>query len=72
MLINHVSFELGLMNAEDGKYEHLKELEGAKERLHLVKGDILDYESLIEVIRGCDGVFHMACLLIDDPVSYRP
>ncbi|GLJ43896.1 hypothetical protein SUGI_0915010 [Cryptomeria japonica] len=22
---------------------------------------------MIEVIRGCDGVFHMACLLTDDP-----
>ena len=58
--------------SDDGKYEHLRKLEGAKERLKLVKGDILDYESLIEAFRGCDGVFHMACLLTDDPVSYSP
>ncbi|GLJ37376.1 hypothetical protein SUGI_0758450 [Cryptomeria japonica] len=54
-------------NPDDGKYEHLRELEGAKERLQLVKADILDYQSMIEAIRGCDGVFHMACLLTDDP-----
>jgi cinnamoyl-CoA reductase len=54
-------------NPEDGKYEHLRELEGAKERFELVKADILDYQSLLTVFRGCDGVFHMACLLNDDP-----
>ncbi|GLJ37374.1 hypothetical protein SUGI_0758410 [Cryptomeria japonica] len=54
-------------NPDDGKYEHLRALEGGKERLHLVQTDILDYDSLVSVIRGCDGVFHMACLLTDDP-----
>jgi len=34
-----------------------------------VKADILDYQSLLTVFRGCNGVFHMACLLNDDPVS---
>lgn len=33
-----------------------------------MKADILDYQSLVTVIRGCNGVFHMACLLNDDPV----
>ncbi|KAH9309239.1 hypothetical protein KI387_037150, partial [Taxus chinensis] len=54
-------------NPGDVKYEHLRGLEGAKERLHLVKADILDYDSLVTVFRGCGGVFHMACLLTDDP-----
>ncbi|GLJ37377.1 hypothetical protein SUGI_0758460 [Cryptomeria japonica] len=54
-------------NPDDGKYKHLMELEGGKDRLQLVKADILDYQSMIEAIRGCDGVFHMACLLTDDP-----
>lgn len=49
------------------KYEHLRELEGAKERLKLVKADILHYQSLLAVIRGCHGVFHMASVLNDDP-----
>lgn len=54
--------------ADDGrKYEHLRELEGAKERLEIVKADILDYEALVTVIRGCHGVFHTACLISNDP-----
>lgn len=54
--------------ADDGwKYEHLRDLEGAKERLQLVKADILDYQSLLTVIRGCHGVFHMAAVLNHDP-----
>jgi len=52
---------------DDCKYKHLRELEGAKERLELVKADILDYQSLATVIQGCHGVFHMACLLNDNP-----
>ena len=50
------------------KYEHLRALEGANERLQLVKADILDYHSLVTVIQGCRGVFHMAAVLNDDPV----
>lgn len=48
----------------------MKELEGAKERLILCKADLLDYESLKEAINGCDGVFHTASPVTDDPVSY--
>ncbi|KAH9309233.1 hypothetical protein KI387_037144, partial [Taxus chinensis] len=51
----------------DSKYAHLRDLEGAEERLHLMKADILDYHSLITIIKGCKGVFHTACLLTDDP-----
>uniref|UniRef100_A0A0D6QST0 cinnamoyl-CoA reductase n=1 Tax=Araucaria cunninghamii TaxID=56994 RepID=A0A0D6QST0_ARACU len=54
-------------NPDDGKYGHLTQLEGAKERLRLVRADILDYHSLVTAFRDCDGVFHMACLLTDDP-----
>ena len=55
---------------DDPKNAHLKELEGAKERLILCKADLLDYESLKEAINGCDGVFHTASPVTDDPVSY--
>jgi hypothetical protein len=48
----------------------LRELEGAQERLTLCTADILDYESLKEAIRGCDGVFHTACPVTDDPVCF--
>ncbi|XP_057846136.2 cinnamoyl-CoA reductase 1 [Cryptomeria japonica] len=53
-------------NPDDGKYGHLKELEGAAERLELVKADILDYDSLVTAMSGCKGVFHTACLLTGD------
>ena len=55
---------------EDPKNAHLRELEGAKERLSLRKADLLDFESLKEAINGCDGVFHTASPVTDDPVSF--
>ncbi|KAK6795541.1 hypothetical protein RDI58_008995 [Solanum bulbocastanum] len=54
-------------NPDDPKNGHLKELEGAKERLILLRADLLDYQSLREAIYGCDGVFHTACPVTDDP-----
>lgn len=54
-------------NPEDPKNAHLRELEGAKERLTLCKADLLDYEGLREAIMGCDGVFHTASPVTDDP-----
>ncbi|CAN1224202.1 Cinnamoyl-CoA reductase 1 [Linum perenne] len=47
-------------NPDDPKNSHLRELEGASERLTLCKADLLDYESLREAISGCQGVFHTA------------
>lgn len=57
-------------NVEDPKNAHLRELEGAKERLSLRTADLLDFESLKEAINGCDGVFHTASPVTDDPVSF--
>ncbi|XP_052176744.1 cinnamoyl-CoA reductase 1-like [Diospyros lotus] len=54
-------------NPDDPKNAHLRELEGAKERLILCKADLLDYESLREAINGCDGVFHTASPVTDNP-----
>lgn len=56
-------------DAEDPKNFHLRELEGAKERLTLCRADLLDYDSLRNAIHGCDGVFHIASPVTDDPVS---
>ncbi|GLJ18253.1 hypothetical protein SUGI_0322850 [Cryptomeria japonica] len=50
----------------DKNYNHLKELEGEEERLELVKADILNPKSLMQAIKGCKGVFHMACPIIED------
>ncbi|GJV02091.1 cinnamoyl-CoA reductase 1-like protein [Tanacetum coccineum] len=54
-------------NIYDAKNNHLRELEGATERLTLCKADLLDFESLREAIIGCDGVFHTASPVTDDP-----
>ena len=42
------------------KTEHLLSLDGAKERLHLFKADLLEEGSFDSVVDGCDGVFHTA------------
>lgn len=54
---------------DDPKNSHLRELEGADERLVLYRADLNVYESLREAINGCDGVFHTASPVTDDPVS---
>lgn len=40
--------------------EHLWRLEGAKERLKLVKADLMEEGSFDEAVMGCEGVFHTA------------
>ncbi|KAL2456315.1 Tetraketide alpha-pyrone reductase 1 [Forsythia ovata] len=42
------------------KVGHLWRLEGAKERLRLVRGDLMVEGSFEEAVMGCDGVFHTA------------
>ncbi|GLT66319.1 hypothetical protein SLA2020_386890 [Shorea laevis] len=42
------------------KTEHLLALDGAKERLHLFKADLLDEGSFDSVVDGREGVFHTA------------
>ncbi|KAL3647554.1 hypothetical protein CASFOL_008522 [Castilleja foliolosa] len=41
-------------------------LDGAKERLQLIKADLLDKGSFDAVVDGCDGVFHTASPVIFD------
>ncbi|XP_022949128.1 cinnamoyl-CoA reductase 2-like [Cucurbita moschata] len=53
-------------NPGDSKNAHLKELDGAKERLTLYAADLLHFESLKAAIMGCDGVFHAASPVTDD------
>ncbi|KAK4441448.1 Cinnamoyl-CoA reductase 1 [Sesamum alatum] len=42
------------------KTQHLLSLDGAKERLHLLKANLLEEGSFDSVVEGCDGVFHTA------------
>ncbi|XP_073113055.1 phenylacetaldehyde reductase-like [Elaeis guineensis] len=46
--------------ADPKKIEHLSALEGANERLHLFKANLLDEGSFDSVVEGCEGVFHTA------------
>ncbi|ONK68931.1 uncharacterized protein A4U43_C05F17520 [Asparagus officinalis] len=57
-------------NPDDPKNNHLKALEGAKERLILCKADLLDLDGLRAAVEGCDGVFHTASPVTDDPNWY--
>ncbi|KAL0533248.1 hypothetical protein IC582_030464 [Cucumis melo] len=54
-------------NPRDQKNAHLRNLQGAKERLSLFSADLLDFESLKAAIMGCHGVFHTASPVTDDP-----
>ncbi|GKV27471.1 hypothetical protein SLEP1_g36644 [Rubroshorea leprosula] len=45
---------------DPSKTGHLLALNGAKERLHLFKAELLDEGSFDCVVDGCDGVFHTA------------
>lgn len=42
------------------KTEHLLALEGAKERLQLLKAELLEEGSFDSIVDGCEGVFHTA------------
>nr|KJB47141.1 hypothetical protein B456_008G012500 [Gossypium raimondii] len=46
--------------ANEKKVGHLWRLEGAKERLKLVRADLLEEGSFDDAIMGCQGVFHTA------------
>ena len=48
----------------ENKLAHLWELEGAKERLQLVRADLKEEGSFDEAIMGCYGVFHTASPVI--------
>ncbi|KAH7527926.1 hypothetical protein FEM48_Zijuj05G0018000 [Ziziphus jujuba var. spinosa] len=52
------------------KTEHLLSLDGAKERLHLFKADLLVEGAFDALVDGCKGVFHIASpviLSVNDP-----
>ncbi|KAF3325854.1 Cinnamoyl-CoA reductase 1 [Carex littledalei] len=52
---------------DDDKNAHLRSLVGASDRLELLQADLLDPESLRAAFAGCEGVFHTASPVTDDP-----
>ncbi|KAM5552191.1 phenylacetaldehyde reductase-like [Rosa sericea] len=51
------------------KTEHLLSLDGAKERLHLFKADLLEEGSFDLVVDGCEGIFHTASPVLFSSIS---
>uniref|UniRef100_A0A0D9X677 NAD(P)-binding domain-containing protein n=1 Tax=Leersia perrieri TaxID=77586 RepID=A0A0D9X677_9ORYZ len=54
---------------DDAKNAHLRALPGAAEQLTLVRAELLDKESLAAAFAGCEGVFHTASPITDDPAQ---
>ncbi|GJN03985.1 hypothetical protein PR202_ga21489 [Eleusine coracana subsp. coracana] len=51
------------------KVGHLWNLEGAKERLELVRADLLEDGSFDDVVMACEGVFHTATPILTNSNS---
>lgn len=51
------------------KVGHLWKVEGAKERLFLVRADLMVEGSFDEAVMGCSGVFHTASPVLGRPTS---
>nr|CAB3481078.1 unnamed protein product [Digitaria exilis] len=65
LVLNVLEFLVAM--ADDPKNAHLKALDGAAERLILCKADLLDYDAICRAVQGCQGVFHTASPVTDDP-----
>ncbi|KAG6434886.1 hypothetical protein SASPL_106530 [Salvia splendens] len=50
-----------LRNPGDEKYAYLRKPDDTAERLKLFKADLLDFDSILAAVKGCVGVFHVAC-----------
>ncbi|KAG6438233.1 hypothetical protein SASPL_103170 [Salvia splendens] len=50
-----------LRNPGDEKYAYLRKLDNAAEKLKFFKADLLDFDSILAAVKGCVGVFHVAC-----------
>ncbi|KAL8159431.1 hypothetical protein V2J09_000972 [Rumex salicifolius] len=61
LLARGYTIKASVRNLNDPKKtEHLLQLEGAKDRLHLFEADLLEEGSFDSAINGSDGVFHVA------------
>lgn len=61
--------------AGDEKYAHLWKLENAAEKLKIFKADLLDFDTILAAVKGCEGVFHVACPVpqgsVPNPEAWR-
>lgn len=64
---------LYVLSADDEKkVGHLRRLEGARERLQLVRADLMEEGSFDDAILGCQGVFHTASPVLPHPSNSDP
>ncbi|GAA0173805.1 dehydratase [Lithospermum erythrorhizon] len=54
------------------KVPHLKNLDGAQERLSIVQAELMEDGSFDKAIMGCQGVFHTASPLLMKPEGLDP
>uniref|UniRef100_R7W8E2 Bifunctional dihydroflavonol 4-reductase/flavanone 4-reductase n=1 Tax=Aegilops tauschii TaxID=37682 RepID=R7W8E2_AEGTA len=54
-------------NPVDPKNDHLRAFDGAADRLVLLRADLMEPETLVEAFTGCEGIFHAASPVTDDP-----
>lgn len=55
-----MQFTFSNLSGNRQKVAHLWRLPGAKERLQIVRADLLEEGSFDEAVMACDGVFHTA------------
>ncbi|KAK1620817.1 hypothetical protein QYE76_026334 [Lolium multiflorum] len=67
LLLRGYSVRGTVRDLADGKNAHLLALEGADNRLSLCRADVLNYDSLSVAFSGCNGVFHVASPVSNDP-----
>ncbi|KAL1814994.1 hypothetical protein ACET3Z_017568 [Daucus carota] len=60
LLSNNYTVHATVRNPDDAKNSHLKKLEESSDRLKLFKADLLNYDSILMAVKGCNGVFHVA------------
>lgn len=46
---------------DEGETKHLEALDGGRGRVRLVEMDVLHKDSIRAAVKGCAGVFHLAC-----------
>ncbi|OIW14309.1 hypothetical protein TanjilG_21449 [Lupinus angustifolius] len=54
---------------DEKETKHLEAMEGAKTRLRFFQMDLLDSDSIVAAVKGCAGVFHLACPIITSQVK---
>ncbi|KAL7181285.1 hypothetical protein ACSBR1_040208 [Camellia fascicularis] len=61
--------DIEMSDGNNEKLGHLWRLAGAKERLELVRADLMEEGSFDDAIMGCHGVFHIASPVLGQPSS---